>query len=524
MATAAAPPAHGPVTDTYARLEEKVLDREQLAASAIFYDLVRAGRPLPELLRELVRIHAPYTHVPYHQRLDDGIPRFVNNDHCFLSSRASMDLMRLVDPDLAWLPLAQTIWYMPTGLDPWNQLIGKMPGHYVRLYELHFEGKPPRPEVHWPDQKPLAIEGTFKEKLNAWLTLVQRGEVITAYRVFLGLWDEVATDEVRRRELMAHLVFAGLIDVQDRMLYNRSYTTGHKSYRARATAALARAVGWQDVHPILYAGVPDMAVGPRWYSTYEMACLVVQNFLDGRDAELLANDGPLTAVEAQALHEALLTGEEPGYLHLIVGLLKAGRGIRQIIDTIQLASAQVILDTGNPNNFSMAQHSFEYCNTVRWFFDTFEHPHRLKLLFVAGAFVNRASHHQRSTPENGPTKIEPPRAASGMGQGQLLDRLDDSLMRLAADEAVDWTAAYLATGFDRGPLVRTLATGAAKTGNDPHNQELGIGLLEDYEHSTSPDRERLLLACAKHTAGHRKYGDCLEAYRRFAEAFGISAK
>jgi len=33
-----------------------------------------------------------------------------------------------------------------------------------------------------------------------------------------------------------------------------------------------------------------------------------------------------------------------------------------------------------------------------------------------------------------------------------------------------------------------------------------------------------LLACAKHTAGHRKYGDCLEAYRRFAEAFGVIAK
>ena len=37
----------------------------------------------------------------------------------------------------------------------------------------------------------------------------------------------------------------------------------------------------------------------------------------------------------------------------------------------------------------MPQHSYEYCNTVRWFFDTFEHPHRLKLLFVAASFVNR---------------------------------------------------------------------------------------------------------------------------------------
>ena len=187
MAIATGRTTQSEMTDSYARLEEKILERDQLGASDIFYDLVRAGRPLPELVGEIVRIHAPYTHVPYHQRLDDGIVKFVNNDHCFLSSRASTELMTLLRPELAYLPLAQTIWYLPTGLDPWNQLLGKMPGHYVRLYELKFEGKPPLPEVHWAQQEPLAIDGTFPEKLNTWLTLVQRGEVVNAYRVFLGL-------------------------------------------------------------------------------------------------------------------------------------------------------------------------------------------------------------------------------------------------------------------------------------------------------------------------------------------------
>ena len=93
-------------------------------------------------------------------------------------------------------------------------------------------------------------------------------------------------------------------------------------------------------------------------------------------------------------------------------------------------------------------------------------------------------------------------------------------MALRANEAVNWTAAYLHAGFDRAPLIETLATAAAKTGNDPHNQELGACLLEDYAHSTARDRDRLLLASAKHTAGHRKYGDPLEAYQRFAEVFG----
>jgi hypothetical protein len=30
-----------------------------------------------------------------------------------------------------------------------------------------------------------------------------------------------------------------------------------------------------------------------------------------------------------------------------------------------------------------------------------------------------------------------------------------------------------------------------------------------------------LLACAQHTAGHVKFGDPLESYKRFAEAFGV---
>ena len=109
----------------------------------------------------------------------------------------------------------------------------------------------------------------------------------------------------------------------------------------------------------------------------------------------------------------------------------------------------MILDTGNPNNFSMAQHGYEYCNTVGWFYDTFDHPHRLKLLFVAASFINHGSHHQADTPDNGRRSIVPPPGAASLSSRQLLVQLEEMLLALRADEAVGLTAAYLTAGFER---------------------------------------------------------------------------
>ena len=359
---------------------------------------------------------------------------------------------------------------------------------------------------------------------------MQRGEVLQAYRVFLGLLQ----DRAHRKEVLAHLAFAGLIDVQDRMLYNRSYTTGHKGYRARATIELGEAIGWDSAHDVLYAGALDMAVGPRWHSAYEMACQVAWVFLAEDDAKprssmepspaglvesrLLQNSGPLAPADAERLTRAILTEPEPAYIHEITRLLLAGTAPRQILDALQLAAARVILSVGHSGNFSMPHHSYEYTNTLGWFYDTFEHPHRLKLLYVAGSFVNQAAHWVRNTPDNDVGETRAPRGASGLSQGDLLARLDAAQMALSMEESRAWVQAYLESGFDRGPLVETLAIAAVKEGNDPHNQEIGLCLLEDYGHTTAHDREALLLACAHHTAGHQKFGDPLEAYRRFTEA------
>src|SRR4029453_7611860 len=161
------------------------------------------------------------------------------------------------------------------------------------------------------------------------------GNVIEAYRVFLGLMQNPA----ERRAALAELCFAGLIDVQDRSFQNRSYTTGHKSFRARATVELGDAIGWDDAPDVLYAGAPDIAVGPRWYSLYEVACNAVTVYLEGQtlhavpysgtteqERALLANNkAPLDARETEALIEDIIRETEPAYLPHPPAPLHAGK-------------------------------------------------------------------------------------------------------------------------------------------------------------------------------------------------------
>ena len=138
----------------YGRLEERIMARDQVGASEVWHDLVRAGRPVLEMLSEAVRIHGPYTHVPYHERIDDGYPNFVNNDHCLLSVRASLGLTPMMPRHLSALPMAQTIWYIPSGLDIWNQKLNRVPGHYTRGLK-GTSTSPPAPVIYWPDQEQL---------------------------------------------------------------------------------------------------------------------------------------------------------------------------------------------------------------------------------------------------------------------------------------------------------------------------------------------------------------------------------
>ena len=512
----------------YRALEERILDRDGAGACAVYYDLCRAGRPLAEMLREAARIHAPYTHVPYHERIDDGYVNFVNNDHCLLSARAAARLAGMVSPENAALPMAQTIRYIPTGLDIWNQKTNRAPGHYARGYD-DLGGPPPPPEIHWPDREPERVAGDYGEALAEWTTRVHRGQVMDAYGLFLGLMG----DERNRERALAQLAFAGLIDLQDRVFLNRSYTTGHKAYRARATVELGERIGWSRAHPVLYAGALDIAVGPRWYSTYECASNAVKTMIDGEtlravpyagasdaEAALCANTGTLDAAETAGTVDAVRAGE-PENLERVAQLLKAGKAPAAIADAIQIAAAQVLLETRGAANFSIPQHCYEYCNTVRWFLDRFRHPQRLRMLFMAASFVARAAEHQRLTGDAEPPEFAAPAAAASMTLEAKLTELRRAQLATDLDASHAWLQACLEETGARAPIVRALADAAAMIGNDPHNQEIALCFLEDFGRTGAPDRDLLLHGAAHHTAGHRKYGDHRECYRRYAGEMGL---
>src|SRR5206468_10752967 len=103
MATTAAVLNESASSSEYSRLEERIIARDQKGASDVLYRLAKQGRPVTEITRETVRIHAPYTHVPYHQRPDDGGVKFAHNDHCLLSEPVGWSPVPVIAPGLTHL-------------------------------------------------------------------------------------------------------------------------------------------------------------------------------------------------------------------------------------------------------------------------------------------------------------------------------------------------------------------------------------------------------------------------------------
>jgi hypothetical protein len=187
-------------------LTAAILDRDQPRTTDLFYKMVTdEGRSVGEALSVVTAAEAPFVQVPNHINVKDGQVVLVNNDHTILGLRTSADLMPYLPEQYRLLPMLQSVWYIPAGLDIWNQLLGRYPGRYATMKGMNVPPPDYGPVVWNQDVAPLREGGTLDERLNAHMLATMGGEVERSYGMFLDL----AADETARDRLRDQLLFLG---------------------------------------------------------------------------------------------------------------------------------------------------------------------------------------------------------------------------------------------------------------------------------------------------------------------------
>ncbi len=330
--------------------------------------------------------------------------------------------------------------------------------------------------------------------------------------MFLGL----AEDEQLRPVLRQQLEFLGLIDLQDTVVGRKARNTGHKAIRARAIADLADVIGWDEAHGVYYMGVPDMAVGPLYYSLYNSVCVrLAAEFPEDAGKNLVhTNKAPLAPAEVEAMVEQLMTADSGAVWDLLTGHLKNGKSIRSLGDTIQLGAAELILRTTVPRQFTNGQHPFDYCNVANNWMRTGDNPYQPRILYLMASFVNDVAHENklyRSVIEEECTGFD----AAGRTPQALLAELDEAIMALDCPRATAVAYAYLQSGADRRAYQETVALCACRFQDDPHNQKITISTFEEYGLNSTHLRDRLLLATPRLLAGWLKMPGERDCHARF---------
>jgi hypothetical protein len=337
------------------------------------------------------------------------------------------------------------------------------------------------------------------------------GDSKRSYGLFLGL----AEDDASRRELHDHLEFLGLIDIQDTVIGRKARNTGHKAIRARAITDLAKYIGWEKSHGVFYMGVPDMAIGPLYYSAYDEASVrLTAEFEDAGKSLKEKNQIPLSAAETEDMVARMMVDDCDAILDLLTNHLKAGKSLKSLGDTIQIAAAELILRTTVARQFTNGQHPFDYCNVANNWMRNTASPYQARILYLMANFVTDCAHENKlykTVLEEEAAGYDP----SARTSQALLKELDDAIMALDAPRATAVAAAYLKSGADRRAYMETVALCACRFQDDPHNQKITISTFEEYGHNSTHLKDRLLLATPRLLAGWVKMPGERECFARF---------
>jgi hypothetical protein len=492
---------------------DAILQRDQPRTADLFHKMVtQDGRSIGEALSIVTAAEAPFVNVPCHINIRDGNIALTNNDHTLLGLRASTYLMPYLPEKYRLLPLLQSVWYIGAGLDIWNQLLYKYPGRYATMKGVQVPPPSYGPKVWQEDAAPIHEEGTVEERLHSYMIATMTGDSRRCHGLFLGLADDPAT----RPALQETIEFLGLIDLQETVIGRKARNTGHKAIRARAVTDLANYIGWEKSHGVFYMGVPDMAVGPLYYSLYDAASVRIgAAFPDdaGKGLEE-TNKTPLSPGEVEDMIQQMMLADGETVASLITEHLKNGKSIRSLGDTIQLGAAELILRTTVGRQFTNGQHPFDYCNVANNWMRHGKSPYKARVLYLMANFINDVAHEnqlQKSVIEEEAKDFD----FAGKDPRALLGALDEAIMALDYRRATAVAKAYLESGADRRPYMETVALCACRFQDDPHNQKITVSTFEEYGLNTTHLRDRLLLATPRLLAGWVKMPGERDCFARF---------
>src|SRR5271154_3570673 len=168
-------------------LTEAILERDQTKTTDLFAKMVQGGQSIGDALSVVTAAEAPFVNVPCHINMRDGNIALTNNDHTLLGLRASTYLMPYLPEKYRLLPLLQSVWYIPAGLDIWNQLLGKCPGRYATMKGINVPPPDYGPKIWQEEADPIHEEGTLEERLHSYTIATMTGDSKRAHGLFLGL-------------------------------------------------------------------------------------------------------------------------------------------------------------------------------------------------------------------------------------------------------------------------------------------------------------------------------------------------
>ena len=479
-----------------AQMTEHMRETRHEAATADFCQLLKDGADPRSLGHDALAAASPFLNVPAHTMVTKtGEVRPVNYDHTLLAFWRSYGLGKMLPKAYRDLPLAQAMLYLPQGLDIWSQILCEFPGHYANEQEkcpaINLKG----PRQHFEEHPPLT-EGSFDERMAVLLDSIMHGDRVMAFRAFLGLADEAATDAEKRTALEANVLYAGIIDLPGPRTYSiHIVNSAHKAIRARAMVDLAQVLGWERSYPLYLIVIPDLAAEPRFHDIFETAHIQLLGAL-GQDyhGRRHTNQARMSVREAEDFISLMFHGTPDEVIAGVTALLVKEKSLTALNDVCVLASARLMARVEAPSiraGFTQTDHAFDYANVVGNWLRKYDHHQQMKAPYYPAHFVNDVARFLRNRPADPATQMlsqpeEHRGRADRLSGGECLQALGLACDEQDAPYAHALVDSYMARTHDRKRLIDTLMFESARFEGDPHMPRNAMSHHEEFVRSSLP--------------------------------------